>query len=141
MSALYTQVSAKPLAVFFCWRIVEANWKILNLPWRFIAVVFSTWILKVVSLKIKDVSDDNWTQTQNHLVRKWTLNHLTKLNGCGFESSFSHLNFRFHVCFKQGVPWHSGNYRLWIHSETRTWHGKNIQIKYVFGISTLLVKV
>ena len=28
---------------------------------------------------------------------------------------------------KQGFPWHSGNYREWIHSETRTWHDKNIQ--------------
>ena len=31
-----------------------------------------------------------------------------KLSGCGFESSCSHLNFRFHICFEQGVPWHSG---------------------------------
>ena len=34
-------------------------------------------------------------------------------------SSFA---FRFRTCFEQGVPWHSGNYRMWIHSETRTWH-------------------
>ena len=50
-----------------------------------------------------------------------------ELSGCGFESSCSDLNFRFHACFEQGVPWHSGNYRVWIHSETRTWHDKNIQ--------------
>ena len=25
------------------------------------------------------------------------------------------------------VPWHSGNYRVLIHSETRTWHDKNMQ--------------
>ena len=50
-----------------------------------------------------------------------------ELNGCGFESRCSHLNFRFCACFEQGVPWHSGNYRVWIHSETRTWHDKNIQ--------------
>ena len=37
------------------------------------------------------------------------------------------LNFRFRACFQQGVPWHSGNYRVRIHSETRTWHDKNIQ--------------
>ena len=42
----------------------------------------------------------------------------------------SHLNFRFHTCFKQGVPWHSGNYRVWIHSERRTWHDNNIQSVY-----------
>ena len=39
----------------------------------------------------------------------------------------SHLNFRFRTCFVQGVPWHSGNYRVWIHSETCTWHDKNMQ--------------
>ena len=50
-----------------------------------------------------------------------------ELSGCGFESSCSHLNFRFRACFVQGVPWHSGNYRVRIHSETRTWHDKNIQ--------------
>ena len=51
-----------------------------------------------------------------------------KLSGCGFESSCSHLNFRFRACFEQGVPWHSCNYRVWIHSETCTWHDKNIHL-------------
>ena len=51
-----------------------------------------------------------------------------ELSGSGFESSCSHLNFRFHACFDQGVPWHSGNYRVWIHSETCMWHAKNIQL-------------
>ena len=50
-----------------------------------------------------------------------------ELSECGFESSYSHLNFRFRAYFEQGVPWHSDNYRVWIHSETRTWHDKNGQ--------------
>ena len=50
-----------------------------------------------------------------------------ELNGLLFESSRSHLIFRFRACFKQGVPWDSGNYRVWIYSERRTWHDKNIQ--------------
>ena len=68
-----------------------------------------------------------WLQrdSNNHLVRKRTHNHL---NDCGFKSRCSHLNFRFCACFEQGVPWHSGNNRVWIHSETRTWHD-NIQLK------------
>ena len=45
-----------------------------------------------------------------------------ELSGSGFKFSCSHLNFRFRACFKQGVPWHWGNYRVWIHSETYTWH-------------------
>ena len=50
-----------------------------------------------------------------------------ELSGCGFESSCSHLNCWFCTCFEQGVPWNSSNYRVWIHSETRTWHDMNIQ--------------
>ena len=75
-------------------------------------------------------SDCNWTPTHNHLVHKQTLNDwvfIYELSGCGFESSYSHLNFRFRTCFEQGVPWHSGNYIVWIHSEMHTWHDKNIQ--------------
>ena len=50
-----------------------------------------------------------------------------ELSGCEFESRCSHLMFRYGACFKQGVPWHSGNCRVWIHCQTRTWHDKNIQ--------------
>ena len=35
-----------------------------------------------------------------------------ELSGSGFESSCSHLNFRFRNCFEEGVPWHWGNYRV-----------------------------
>ena len=59
----------------------------------------------------------------NHLVHKQTLNHLVpvwlngwvfiyELSGCGFESCCCPLNFRYCTCFEQGVPWHSGNYRV-----------------------------
>ena len=58
-----------------------------------------------------------------------------ELGGCGFESSCSRLNSRFHACFEQGVPWNSGNYGVWIHSKTRMWDDKNIQ-SGVFNIST-----
>ena len=47
---------------------------------------------------------------------------LYELSGCGFESCCSHFNFRFRSCFEQGVPWNSGNYRVWIYFETRAWH-------------------
>ena len=53
----------------------------------------------------------NGTRTHNHLVHKWTLNHLAKL-AVWFQGR----------SFEQGVPWHSGNYGVWINSETRTWH-------------------
>ena len=37
---------------------------------------------------------------------------LYKCSGCGFESHCFHLNFRYGACFKQGIPWHSGNYTV-----------------------------
>ena len=52
------------------------------------------------------------------------------------ESSCTKLNFSFHACFEQVVPWHSCNYRVWIHSETRTWHDNNIQSECTVQIST-----
>ena len=119
-------------------------------------------------------SDSHGIWTHNHLVCKWTLNHLAKLSkwlscfvstylcgafdsiftsrmhfrvnphsivawmsrnsyhvrelsGCGFEFCCCHLNFRHCICFKKRVPWHSGNCRVWIHSEMCMWHDNNIQ--------------
>ena len=72
---------------------------------------------------------DKYSQHSTIILPVWLNGRVFvyELSGCGFESSFSHLNFRFRACFQQGVPWHSDNYRVWIHSETRTWHDKNIQ--------------
>ena len=50
-----------------------------------------------------------------------------ELSGFGFKSSCSHLIFRISACFEQGVPSHFGNYRVWIHSQMRKWHDKNVQ--------------
>ena len=55
-----------------------------------------------------------------------------ELSGCGFESRCIHLTYRYRACLEQGVPWHSSKYRVWIHSETRTWHDKNIK-SHIFG--------
>ena len=42
------------------------------------------------------------------------------LSGCGFKSHFYHLNFRYRAYFEQRNPRHLGNYRVYIHSKTRT---------------------
>ena len=110
----------------------------ISLSKKTLWIIVIVWMVINVNLFDKmrtliSISDCNWTGTHNHLVHKRTLNHLAKLafiyelNGCGFVPSCSHLNFRFRDCFQLGVPWHSGNYRVWIHSNTRTWHDKNIQ--------------
>ena len=40
------------------------------------------------------------------------------------------LNFSYRTCFEQGVPWHSGNYRVYIHSENAyvTWEEHTVTI-------------
>ena len=40
------------------------------------------------------------------LLNGWVF--VCELNGYGFESSYSLLNFRYGACFVQGFPWHSG---------------------------------
>ena len=39
------------------------------------------------------LNECNWTQTQNHLVHKWTLNHLAKQGYmiCGIQACFSSI--------------------------------------------------
>ena len=39
---------------------------------------------------------------------------------CGFQFCCVHLNFRFCTFFKEGVLWHSGEYKFLIHSKMRT---------------------
>ena len=72
---------------------------------------------------------DKYSQHSSGICLVWLngLMFIYELSGCGFESCCSHLNFRFRTCFEQGVPWHSGNYRVWIQSEMDIWHDKNIQ--------------
>ena len=43
--------------------------------------------------------------------------YVYKWSGCGFESYYSQLNFRYRPYFEQGVPWHSGN-RVYTHPKT-----------------------
>ena len=80
------------------------------------------WWSSVVNPYLYGAFDCMFSSCHVH-VSEW----IHTLSGCGFESRFSHLNFRYGVCFEQGVPWHSGKYRVWIHAETRTWHDENIQ--------------
>ena len=90
---------------------------------------------------LKHVRDMIRTCTQMHHTDKYSqhssviwpvwLNGLVfvdELSGCGFKSRWSHLNFRYRACLEQGVPWNSGNYIVYIHSETLTWHDKNLQL-------------
>ena len=66
------------------------------------------------------------TQTHNHWVRKQKLKNLVKLvkllsvclrtKWLWVQTPLQSLNSRYSTCFKQDIPWHSGNYRVQIHS-------------------------
>ena len=53
--------------------------------------------------------DCNWSHLPVWPVwlNSWVF--LYELSGSLFDSSCTHLNFRFRACFEKGVPWHSGN--------------------------------
>ena len=82
------------------------------------------------AFKHNTICDINSIQTHNHLARKRTLNCFAKLAKwltCVVSTYLYgiHLNFRYRACFEEGVSWHSGNYKVYIHSETCTWHDNN----------------
>ena len=118
------------------WSVSDCNWTRTHnhLVHKQTLLLFFKWLSCIVSTYLYDAFDcmffschvrvSEWIHTLNW-ANDWVL--VYELSGCGFESSCSYLNFRFHTCFVQGVRWHSYNYRVWIHPETRTWHDKNIQ--------------
>ena len=79
--------------------------------------------------KYSQLSSITWSFRPNGWV------FVYKLKSCGFESSSSHLKFRYRACLEQEVPSHLGKYRVWIHSEMHTWH-KNIQSNAPSRLST-----
>ena len=114
------------------WQRVVQRMTANNKKWQWVTANDKEWWNEWIRMRASKIEwfYCNWTQIQNHLVHKWVC--VCELSGCGFESSCSHLNFRFRTCFEQGVPWHSGNYRVWFHSETCTWHDKNIQSEWFY---------
>ena len=95
---------------------------------------------------LKPIYDMTITYSQMHHTHKYSQHRsiiwpvwlnswvfVYKLSGCGFQSHCCHLNFRYYTCFKQGVPWHSGNYGVWIHFEKSIWHDNNIQSTRIYS--------
>ena len=108
--------------------------------------------------------NSNEIRTHNHLARKWTLNHFSQtacfrvnLNSIDIQATTECRFFLKHVCdmrvvgsnpvavtsLKLQIPCllqarSSLTFReLWIHSETRTWHDKNIHPNTTFVLLRL----
>ena len=77
---------------------------------------------------LKLVRDMIITYSQMHRTDKYSQHSsiIWPLSGCGFESRCCHLNFRASTSSKESLDIQA-NYRVWIHSETRTWHDNDIQ--------------
>ena len=90
------------------------------------ATVDCGFTLKLVRDMIKTYNQlrhtDKYSQHSSIICPVWPngLVFIYELSGCGFESRCSPLILRYGACFEQGVPRHSGNCRVWIHSQTRT---------------------
>ena len=98
----------------------------------------STMNFKWLQLESNSEPLSSWTKTQSfgqtdQMVESvwpngWVF--VYELSGSEFESSCSHLNSDY-----APVSSKEFHYRVWIHSETRTWHDKNIQytMKFFFA--------
>ena len=73
----------------------------------------------VCGFTLKRVHDMTRTYSEMHSTEKYSqhssLIWTACLNGCRVEYRCSPLSFMSRACFKQGVPWHLGNYSLWIY--------------------------
>ena len=97
------------------------------------------------AFKHSTICDSNVIQTHNRLGRKRTLNVFSKLAkwlACAVSTYLQriHLNFRYRVSFEEGVPWHSGNLKVYIHSEMRAWHENNIQGTHFLGAIKIVAR-
>ena len=117
---LQTKKTTEPLLLHKVWK---RNWETVTVD-LFESIPMSNHVIVAQGLSSR-YPDCNWTLTHNHLVHKWTLiiwpnwpvGHLAKWlavwpvwpngwvfiyerSGCGFESSSSHLNFRFCTCLE-----------------------------------------
>ena len=126
----------------FWYPLLSKFWQLLSKDnfWR------GGWPLTCV---LNQLTDCSWTRTQDHLVRKRTLNHLAKLANLAkwlsvrLQTKWSWVRFQLQslkfqilrllwgrcpLTFRQ-----LGSFR--VHSETRTWHDKSIQSSTNFKIS------
>ena len=71
----------------------------------------------------------NWTRTQNHLVRKRTLNHLAKLTVCIFYRFFWESSFFFVFLRLFSLRWIGFNV-IFINFTTYTFHNNQCLQKY-----------
>ena len=115
------------------WSWLVKPWSNFNLNFSFNFSVFFTllqdsWKVTKIELVIVMIkSFDKYHYLFNlHILAKWLIVRLwTKW--LWFRVQLQSLKLQILHLLWARVPWHSGNYRVRIHSEVHTWRGKNIQ--------------
>ena len=128
INALITSPQAKTslqTSFFFDWNMCFLVFLIIWCKWCKLVFLWS----KIISCDQKrNVSFLFSLIMTQKLERLFSVRKKMSLHNCAIEpSQLSLHNFTTRACLEQGVPWHSDNYIVWVHSETRTWHDKNIQ--------------
>ena len=122
------QCTIKMLAMFttaFCLSHVEH--KLINLTLynnssaQTVNNIFESSMWNSSDIQLDALCKKVLTTQFNHLasLAKW-LSVRLRTKWLWVRIQLQHLNFKFRACFEQGVAWHSGNYRVWIHTERRT---------------------
>ena len=122
------QCTIKMLAIFttaFCLSHVEH--KLINLTLynnssaQSVNNIFESFMWNSRDIQLDALCKKVLTTQFNHLdsLAKW-LSVRLPTKWLWVRIQLQRLNFKFRACFEQGVAWHSGNYRVWIHTERRT---------------------
>ena len=123
-------MDSKPVAVTKTLNIAPVSTKVFL---DFHKNIESGFTLKRVCDMIK--TNSQMHRTDKYSLLRWIISSVWsngsmfvyELCGCGLKTRCSDLNFEYPPCFEQGTSWLSNKYRVWIHSEMRTWHNNNIQ--------------
>ena len=129
MFALYisqsTDLHCKLIGKFLCdWYHVYFSFLIKSLPKKFIFYNFVICLICVSQIILTACS----YHVTNVFQSKSTLCTCLRVKESMLETSEISEVLVTGTVLEQGVPWRSGNYSVQIHSETRTWNDKNIQL-------------
>ena len=77
-------------------------------------------------LKASFSMDESYNSLKKASLAKWLSVRLRTM-WLWIRVPLQSLKLQISRLFRARGSWHSSNYRVWIHSETPTWHDKNIQ--------------
>ena len=100
----------------------------------------SSYLLICCQLILQLFCQSSWKANLQEIVYENSFHK--KVSFWASECQGIQLNFRcgYDISFKQGVPWHSGNYRVKIHYKTRMWHVRTYSSSFLMQFRRLSFK-